>query len=141
LTSGRFSGLELTIADGTKDCAIAVSPSANEAIGHGETVFQARSILYRSSPRGVTMFFARKATQFHDVESGTGFSSRKPVSIHMKAKSGSIASPGTRVVWHHPGIAAIRLNGHRVDGKLQDDGGIETIIPSGKHAVEIVTKP
>jgi hypothetical protein len=141
LTSSRFSGLELTTADGVKDYLIAAAPSASEVINHGEVAFEARSFLYRSTPRGVTMFFARNATQFHDLASGMGFSSQKPVSIHMKANSGSIVSPGTRVVWHHPGIVSIRLNGHRVDSTAKDDGGVETTVPPGTHTVEIVTKP
>ncbi len=134
ISGESYSGAVVNYGDGTTDYLIESSGSEIQSIEKGN--FQGLATTFRSKDDNTLFYFIRKGTRFTDGK--TGFSSDKPVSIHMKGSHGSIISSGATVTFELSGKKQLLLDGKEVEAiKSDKDEALHYFIPKGSYQVEL----
>lgn len=140
LEAAGYNGLRIAGGDVT-DWVIALPLDAQGAVDVAGLTFAGRSAIFRRRADGSLAFlFARLATAAEDADSGLGFASDDPISVHLWGLEGQVITGGTTVRFFGPDVRGIELNGQPFACEVLTDG-IRVDLPEGTWDVQLVPEP
>jgi len=79
-------------------------------------------------------YFAKQSTHYQDGD--IGFTATEPLTLFMRGKTGHIVSPGTEVIFHHPNITSVKIDGETFVSESTPEG-IRVTVPQGTCKIEL----
>ncbi|MFT5370204.1 MAG: hypothetical protein ACI8V2_005186 [Candidatus Latescibacterota bacterium] len=79
-------------------------------------------------------YFAKQKTHYQDGD--IGFTTNEPITLFMRGKTGHIVSPGTEVIFHHPNVSRIKIDGETFVSEPTSNG-IRVTVPQGTCKIEL----
>lgn len=131
------SGVRIDHGDEIRDYLIESSGSSLQEIAK-DLSFQGRATAFRSDKSDLAFYFVRKGTAFKSQKAG--FSSDKPVSIHLHGNYGMVVSGGTEITFETPGLKNVLLDGIEVAPLTVKDNSVKVFIPAGTFSIELKTE-
>ena len=116
-----YTGIKIDHTVAIKD--ILLESSGEQAITHHQTVFNGKSLIYRTDENSLEFYFVCKGKEFN--YQNLGFTANEPITIFNHQNEGVIVSEGTRIV----------LNGTNLD-QIKFDPAVTTLSVS-KNQLEI----
>jgi|GEM_PF-6901117 len=94
---------------------------------------------YRSENGSTSSYLISRGRSFDDGQTQRmGFNSDSEISLQMDAETGFIETNGANVVFYHPGLSGVLINGSLAN-TIPVSGGLQATVPAGRHAITLET--